>query len=212
MYIFGGGQDDIHLNNELWSYDFAARSWELKDFVGHIPQARMYHVAVLVANRMVVFGGRAHTATGFLNDLFEVELGHCRGLLCTDLRTSGTPPTHRMCSTAIYHNNNIAVFTGGSFDYLTDSHQLDLRTMRWQPISEVVSFGGRTRPTTVKWRNTLLTFGGCVHGNCYVNDFVEVELEPMSLVEMCLEYVKEKGIEFRCDDVPRQVARLLQQQ
>eukprot|EP01062_Namystynia_karyoxenos_P036374 TRINITY_DN2648_c0_g2_i1.p1 TRINITY_DN2648_c0_g2~~TRINITY_DN2648_c0_g2_i1.p1 ORF type:complete len:597 (+),score=150.73 TRINITY_DN2648_c0_g2_i1:93-1883(+) len=186
MFIYGGGQDDQTMQGDLWEFSFATHKWVPRRFTGHEPQPRMYHVAVAAAGgRMIVFGGRAQTSTGFLNDLFEINLSTFK---CEALTASGPAPTHRMCSTAVYHNHTIAIFTGGSYAYLEDSHQLDLRKMQWIPIDDV-RFGGRTRPTTVKWRNTVLTFGGCVHGNGYVNDFIELELEPMSLKQCMKQFL-----------------------
>eukprot|EP01062_Namystynia_karyoxenos_P036373 TRINITY_DN2648_c0_g1_i1.p1 TRINITY_DN2648_c0_g1~~TRINITY_DN2648_c0_g1_i1.p1 ORF type:complete len:551 (+),score=144.27 TRINITY_DN2648_c0_g1_i1:105-1757(+) len=182
MVVYGGGQDDQTMHGDLWEFVFATQKWLQRSTTGHTPQARMYHVAVMgPANRMIVFGGRADTTPGFLNDVFEIDLSN---YVCTELNPTGPVPTHRMCSTAVYHNYTLAIFTGGSYAYHEDSHQLDLRKMEWMPIDNV-RFGGRTRPTTVKWRNTVLTFGGCVHsGNGYVNDCIELELEPMSLKQL----------------------------
>eukprot|EP01064_Diplonema_japonicum_P015417 TRINITY_DN2314_c0_g1_i1.p1 TRINITY_DN2314_c0_g1~~TRINITY_DN2314_c0_g1_i1.p1 ORF type:complete len:430 (+),score=66.43 TRINITY_DN2314_c0_g1_i1:79-1290(+) len=196
MIVFGGGQDDRTLQNDLWEFNLKTSTWSEHVVTGFSPSARMYHVAVVIpGEKMIVFGGRAHTSTGFLNDVLEFSISSSSSL-CTELHPTGPPPTHRMCSTAIYHNHTVAIFTGGSFSYLDDSHQLDLRKMQWSLIEDV-TFGGRTRPTTVKWKNTVLTFGGCVHVDGYVNDFVEVELEPMSLLQTMREFILEKNLEDR---------------
>ena len=238
MFVFGGGQDDRTLWSDLWEFKLDDRTWVERDLTGVSPMARMYHVAVLLpGDKMVMFGGRAHTAAGFLNDVLEVSLtpGAATSHVLEHSPT-GTAPAHRMCSTAVYHNHTVAVFTGGSFSYLNDSHQLDLNKMHWSPIDDgmacgavisnthtltrthTVTFGGRTRPTTVKWKNTVMTFGGCVHVNgyaspfpfpfaiphttmhtpCrYVNDFVEIELEPMSLKQRMRQYILENGVQGR---------------
>eukprot|EP00756_Hemistasia_phaeocysticola_P035354 Hpha_TRINITY_DN16578_c0_g3::TRINITY_DN16578_c0_g3_i1::g.136062::m.136062 len=208
MYVYGGGQDDHTMFSDLWEFNPALEEWIERRHDGYQPQARMYHVsAVTPSGRLLVFGGRAQTQSGFLNDVFQVDL---HSFNCVKLDPAGTPPTHRMCSTAIYHNNVLAIFTGGSFAYLEDSFQLDLRSMRWEKL-EAVSLGGRTRPTTVKWQNTVLTFGGCVHGNGYVNDFVEVELEPMSLVQCVSDYIQEMGLadEVHAEPIPTRLRDML---
>eukprot|EP00756_Hemistasia_phaeocysticola_P043115 Hpha_TRINITY_DN17008_c0_g1::TRINITY_DN17008_c0_g1_i1::g.166960::m.166960 len=206
MFVFGGGQDETRMNRDLWEFNFATSKWIERHFTGHEPQERMYHVsAVGHGGRLLVFGGRAQTSTGFLNDLFEVDLSTFK---CQLLTPSGPAPTHRMCSTAVYHNHTLAIFTGGSYAYLEDSFQLDLRKMQWMPIDSI-RVGGRTRPTTVKWRNTVLTFGGCVHGNGYVNDFIELELEPMSLQQCVKQYLTEHRISLRDPAIPRGVVDFL---
>jgi len=208
MYVYGGGQDDHTMFSDLWEFNPELEEWIERRHDGYQPQARMYHVsAVTPSGRLLVFGGRAQTQSGFLNDVFQIDL---RSFTCLKLDPSGTPPTHRMCSTAIYHNNVLAIFTGGSFAYLEDSFQLDLRSMRWEKL-EALSLGGRTRPTTVKWQNTVLTFGGCVHGNGYVNDFVEVELEPMTLVQCVSDFIQEMGIaeEVQAEPIPFRLREML---
>lgn len=205
MFVFGGGQDESRMNRDLWEFNFTTSKWIERHFTGHEPQERMYHVsAVGHGGKMLVFGGRAQTSTGFLNDLFEIDLGTFK---CQLLTPSGPAPTHRMCSTAVYHNHTFAVFTGGSYAYLEDSYQLDLRKMQWMPIESRV--GGRTRPTTVKWGNTILTFGGCVHGNGYVNDFIELELEPMSLKQCVKQYLTENRITLRDPGIPKGIIDFL---
>ncbi|KAJ9462095.1 hypothetical protein DIPPA_57823 [Diplonema papillatum] len=198
MFIFGGGQDDLALNNDLWEFNQITRKWIPRRYTGHKPQERMYHVSAVNGNSMIVFGGRALTKNGFLNDLFEVNLGT---FVCRELHTSGTAPTHRMCSTAMSCNGTFAVFTGGSFAYLMDSYQLDLRRMEWKLVTNV-SFGGRTRPTTVRFKNTILTFGGCVEGTGFVNDYIEVQLKPMTLQQCLKQFVLEKNIELDPDEIP----------
>eukprot|EP01064_Diplonema_japonicum_P033511 TRINITY_DN6620_c0_g2_i1.p1 TRINITY_DN6620_c0_g2~~TRINITY_DN6620_c0_g2_i1.p1 ORF type:complete len:426 (+),score=95.80 TRINITY_DN6620_c0_g2_i1:23-1279(+) len=198
MFIFGGGQDDLTLNNDLWEFNYVIKKWVSRRYTGHIPQERMYHVSALHENKMIIFGGRAITKNGFLNDIFEINL---QRFVCRQIVASGPTPSPRMCSTAICHNGVFAVFTGGSFAYLDDSHQLDLRKMEWSKIDNFC-FGGRTRPTTVRWGNTILTFGGCVEGNGYVNDYVEVHLGPLSLQQCLKRYVIENGLELNPDEFP----------
>eukprot|EP01060_Flectonema_neradi_P030424 TRINITY_DN4421_c0_g1_i1.p1 TRINITY_DN4421_c0_g1~~TRINITY_DN4421_c0_g1_i1.p1 ORF type:complete len:436 (+),score=39.84 TRINITY_DN4421_c0_g1_i1:82-1389(+) len=198
MYIFGGGQDDKTLHRDLWEYNYKLKKWIPRRYKGYLPQERMYHVTALYDNKMIVFGGRALTSTGFLNDVFEIDLN---SFMCRELITTGSIPSHRMCSTAVCHNGFFAIFTGGSYTYLTDSHQLDLRKMEWTQINKI-SFGGRTRPTTVRWKNTILTFGGCVEGNGYVNDHIEVTLRPRSLRQCVKQYLLDANIEVNPDETP----------
>ena len=204
MFVFGGGQDDMSLNNDLWEYNSATSKWVSRRYSGHTPKERMYHVAAVNKDSMVVFGGRAAVKTGFLNDVFEVNLVD---FVSRQLKTSGPSPTQRMCSTAVCHNGVFSVFTGGSLSYLDDSYQLDLHKLEWSCIEEV-SCGGRTRPTTVRWRNKLLTFGGCVNGG-YVNDAIEVELAPRTLASYTKQFILERHIPFDPKEMPESLLALM---
>eukprot|EP01061_Rhynchopus_euleeides_P014296 TRINITY_DN24810_c0_g1_i1.p1 TRINITY_DN24810_c0_g1~~TRINITY_DN24810_c0_g1_i1.p1 ORF type:complete len:628 (+),score=216.51 TRINITY_DN24810_c0_g1_i1:167-2050(+) len=204
MFVFGGGQDDMSLNSDLWEYNSQLRKWIPRRYTGYHPKERMYHVAAVNKDSMIAFGGRAAVKTGFLNDIFEINL---HDFVCRSLKTTGPAPTQRMCSTAVCFNGVFSVFTGGSLSYLDDSYQLDLRKSEWSPI-ENISCGGRTRPTTVRWRNTLLTFGGCVNGG-YVNDCIEVELEPRSLASCAKQFILNNHIPYRPQDMPQSVLEFM---
>ncbi|KAJ9452422.1 Ras guanine nucleotide exchange factor F [Diplonema papillatum] len=195
MFVFGGGQDDpLLLHNDLWELDFSSERWIPRDYSGSIPAPRMYHVSALGdCGNLLIFGGRGSVQpsdAAFLNDTYTLNLD---SMVARKLGTAGTHPSPRMCSTAVYHSGMLAIFTGGARTYLEDSHQLDLATLRWTPLCPSIKFGGRTRPTTVKWKNTILTFGGCVTGNGYVNDVVEIEMEPMSLKQHMMHYLATSG-------------------
>eukprot|EP01059_Diplonema_ambulator_P013205 TRINITY_DN23727_c0_g2_i1.p1 TRINITY_DN23727_c0_g2~~TRINITY_DN23727_c0_g2_i1.p1 ORF type:complete len:349 (+),score=82.19 TRINITY_DN23727_c0_g2_i1:52-1047(+) len=97
MFIFGGGQDDLTLNNDLWEFNYVLKKWISRRYTGHVPQERMYHVTALHKNKMIVFGGRAITKNGFLNDMFEINLNK---FVCRQVVASGPCPSPRMCSTA----------------------------------------------------------------------------------------------------------------
>eukprot|EP01064_Diplonema_japonicum_P013587 TRINITY_DN21139_c0_g1_i1.p1 TRINITY_DN21139_c0_g1~~TRINITY_DN21139_c0_g1_i1.p1 ORF type:complete len:409 (+),score=52.18 TRINITY_DN21139_c0_g1_i1:46-1272(+) len=202
MYVFGGGQDDANnsllLFNDIWELDFETERWTACDYTGQIPVPRMYHTCVIGDhNNMILFGGRAEN--GFLNEVHELDLSRMTAKL---LPVKGTPPANRMCSTAIYHNKTLAIFTGGAFTYFEDSHQLNFETMTWDRLDSEIKFGGRTRPTTVKWNNTLITFGGCVTGNGYVNDCVEIELEPLSLRQHLFHFLADVNMKSELTHLP----------
>ena len=169
MYIFGGGQDDANqpliLFNDLWEFDICEGVWTPMDYAGTIPPPRMYHVGAMRegSSKYLIFGGRTDVdGAGFLNDVFELDVA---SFSAAEVITYGVnPPVHRMCSTALYANGVLSIFAGGAYAYLTDSHQLDLNSRTWTQINEGIAFGGRTRPTTVRWQNTVLTFGGFAGG------------------------------------------------
>jgi hypothetical protein len=186
MFVFGGGQDDHVMFADLWRLDFATQEWREITLSGPaVPCPRMYHVAVLADGpNMILFGGRAANPCSFLNDMYLIDLNKESVALAP---TTGPAPSQRMCSTAIYYNHTLAVFTGGAYSYLSDSFQIDLRRMKWEMVK--MPLGGRTRPTTVKCGDRMITFGGCVCENGYVNDTLVMTLRPMSLREICIAHL-----------------------
>ena len=200
MYVFGGGQDDSLMFNDLWELDLITERWVEASFLGNSPCPRIYHTGVMgKKGNMYIFGGRAEGTAGFLNDVYELNLVTMSSRL---LPVTGTPPGNRMCSASVIANNVMAVFCGGAYSYLEDSHQLDLETLEWKPISHKIKFGGRTRPTTVMWRNTIMTFGGCVTGNGYVNSYVEINLDPMSLKDCAITFLRTCPKRFQKKELP----------
>jgi len=200
MIIFGGGQEDNLMFSDMWSFDYAQKVWQEITLTGPcLPCPRMYHVAVMANSpTMVVFGGRAANPCAFLNDLYLINLETNEVEL---LKTTGPQPAQRMCSTAIFSNHTLAVFTGGAYSYLSDSYQIDLRKRQWEPLK--MPLGGRTRPTTVKRGDTMITFGGCVCENGYVAETLKMTMHPLTLRELCVTKLVEtsevvKSLETQC--------------
>ena len=83
-----------------------------------------------------------------------------------------------MYAAAVCYNNSLAVLTGGAFAYLSDVHQLNLRTLEWTKVDGVDMYGGRTSLSAVRWRNAIIAFGGCnsMTAGGYLNDSIEVEV------------------------------------
>jgi len=77
MIVFGGRTSNLFLN-DLFSFDLKEESWTRLDPEGEeIPSARNAHVAVLVKDRMFVFGGYNDQlgvlGNGYLNQLAEFQ-------------------------------------------------------------------------------------------------------------------------------------------
>ena len=206
MFVFGGGQDDLSLTSDLWEFNHHTKKWVSRRYTGYRPLERMYHVSAVNGHNMIVFGGRSATKKVFLGDIFEISL---TDFVCRPLVTSGTGPSERMCSTACCFNGVFAVFTGGGSTYLPDSYQLDLRKGVWSVI-ENASVGGRTRPTTVRWQNTLVTFGGCMAPG-FVNDHDEVELLPRPLKNCVKQFLLDHHIPIDPTQLPRHVLEYLRE-
>jgi hypothetical protein len=135
MTVFGGSNGN--LLNDVWVLTNAnglggTPAWTQLFPTGSSPTTRYGHTAVYdtAKNRMTIFGG--YSFSGYLNDVWV--LTHANGLggipAWTQITTTGSSPTTRYASTAIYDaaNNRMTIFAGTpdySNTYLNDVWVLD---------------------------------------------------------------------------------------
>jgi len=147
MIVFGGYNSQKKWLNEVYVYDVASDSWQLLQVTGSLPDPRVAHSAVLVDNKMVVFGG--NNVNGFINNVFKLDLST---KVWTKVNAVGTPPEGRIEHSAVVlpkssnldrHDTTIAgyymvVFGGarwhGPDGYMNDIFTFDLGTNTWKTL------------------------------------------------------------------------------
>jgi hypothetical protein len=189
MIVFGGVGEGC-ADNRVWIFDSEHFEWSNPTTAGTAPSCRMYHVAELDPehHKLLVFGGRSVTsAPTFFNDLHQLDLAT---MTWSAIEAHGAPPSHRMCAASFLRNGVLCVFLGGSLAYLKDNFEFDVNSSTWRSV--VAGPTGRTRPTAVIHNNTITLFGGCGHSQ-FLNDVVELELEPPSLRDCCRSWLRKHG-------------------
>lgn len=105
-------------------------AWNILVTRGQGPGPRDSHSAVLVGNKMIVFGGT--NGSEKVNDVHILDL---QSKEWTIPECNGIPPSPRESHTAtLVGDDKLVVFGGsgeGEANYLNDLHILDLKTMKW---------------------------------------------------------------------------------
>lgn len=109
--IVAGGYEEFGFDDEVWALSLTPPyEWVL---LGHLPAPRFEHTTVYdpVRHRLVVFGGQT-ASSGFVNDVWAMELGH--PTLWTPIATTGVAPTPRLGHVAVYDapNDRMLVYSG----------------------------------------------------------------------------------------------------
>ncbi|CAB3398872.1 unnamed protein product [Caenorhabditis bovis] len=173
-YLWGGRNDDFGASNVLHSFDPENRRWERIDVTGFVPAARDGHTAVVVENKMVLFGGFEEDAQRFSQETFIFDFDTRKW---SELKTTGTPPLWRDFHTAAAIDGVMYVFGGRSdqngqvgddelFHSSRDTYDdklmaLDLKTAHWRVVkaSGKTPLGRRSHSAWV-YNGKMFIFGG----------------------------------------------------
>lgn len=115
LLVFGGEARDT-ITDDVWTLNLTGSpGWTKLVVSGPRPAARAAHAAMYDAqrDRLLIFGGR-NAANQTLNDVWELPFGTLP-LAWHQATTTGTPPTPRAYTCAVYDSaNDRAVFVGGA--------------------------------------------------------------------------------------------------
>ncbi|KAG8177333.1 hypothetical protein JTE90_018356 [Oedothorax gibbosus] len=183
VYAFGGytpmtsDTEVAHiLFKELWKYNCASKTWQLLETTGKMPEQLASHCAVLVDNKMIVFGGtgipfgetRSNSTYSCNLDTLEWE----------EIKTTGDPPTQQYGQGMLLDGKKMYVVGGtNGFSYTMQVHCLDLTTKVWTHLdTEMKKFDWtpdpRYRHEIALHNNKIFVFGG---GTAHVSfDMVEI--------------------------------------
>jgi hypothetical protein len=137
MLVFGGDPWGSQFANQVWELTLSgAPTWTQLLPAGALPSGRNLHTAIYdpVRDVMLVFGGS--TATGRVNDLWQLTLGGTP--TWTAVAAGGTPPAGRSGHSAIYDpvRDRMVIFGGYSSQPTSDVWALSLAgTPTWSQLS-----------------------------------------------------------------------------
>lgn len=135
-------------------------AWDKLVTTGEDPGPRDSHTAVLVEQKMIIFGGT--NGSKKVNDVHVLDL-NSRVWSRPDCK--GIPPSPRESHTAtLFGDKKLVIFGGsgeGGANYLNDIHVLDLKTMWW---TSPQIYGDipvpRDSHSAVAVENKLIVYGG----------------------------------------------------
>jgi len=97
--------------NDLWTYTVATDKWAKLSISG-VPSARQGHSAVVIGDRMLIFGGQ-NAQQQTLNDLYSYSLSR---KVWTQLEPSGVSPLARMSQSAAVVGSTMLVYGGALYN------------------------------------------------------------------------------------------------
>ena len=168
IYLWGG-RNDNRADNTLYCFDTVSRQWLARPAVtGCIPGARDGHTAVVINDKMYIFGGYEEIMERFSNDIYVLDL---KTYVWKYQQAGGTPPSWRDFHSAIGLDNKMFVF-GGRSDLSGPNHSqqeiycnvimyFDVSTNTWvKPETSGTPPKGRRSHSSFVYNNEIYIFGG----------------------------------------------------
>jgi hypothetical protein len=164
LIVYGGAQDNLYATNDTWAYSLTGGGWS---FLGQGPHTLQSHTAVFdpIANRMIVFGGRADGVAQ--NSVYSLSLTGTP--TWSGISPTGTGPVGLYQHTAIFDvpRNRMIVYGGSTeFTGLMGDTIWVLSLAGTPSWSQLIASGARP---PARWqhtavfdapRNRMLVFGG----------------------------------------------------
>ncbi|VDO86832.1 unnamed protein product [Heligmosomoides polygyrus] len=171
-YLWGGRNDDYGASSTLHEFDPVLLRWRIVPVEGRVPPARDGHSAVVVGDRMFLFGGFEEDLQRFSQETYVFDFLTNRW---SEFNTTGQPPLWRDFHTAVAIDSKMYIF-GGRSDYTGQVSEtfhstrdmyderlkaLDLRTGEWSdPICNGVGPTGRRSHSAWTYGGKMYIFGG----------------------------------------------------
>eukprot|EP00761_Pharyngomonas_kirbyi_P012479 gb/GECH01012506.1/.p1 GENE.gb/GECH01012506.1/~~gb/GECH01012506.1/.p1 ORF type:complete len:327 (+),score=72.06 gb/GECH01012506.1/:1-981(+) len=165
-YIFGG--EDGEYFNDLNKFDMNTNTITTIQPAGSAPSPRAYHTAVVLKNKMYIFGGECPVddtdedpQRQYYNDIYEYDIAQNKWSKIDPDPSSYTPPA-RYGHTAVIHNNKSMVVFGGTNDrLLNDVLKFTFSSKKWEVIEcKGVVPSPRYGHSAVVYKHIMLVFGG----------------------------------------------------
>lgn len=207
-------------NNQLLIYDTEKGEWTNPKCKGDVPLPRAASAVARIDSDVFLFGGRHRTTR--MNDL------HCLDLLTLtwtgELRTVGCLPCGRSWHSLTALSNQ-RLFLYGGFDPnnvpLSDGWILSIPTLSWCKLDYLPLNRPRLWHTAnLSSEEEIVIFGGCHNNildytlnNKVSGEIVLIQLQPYSLLRLCLDEVYSKKSETQefWEELPQSLCHWLQE-
>lgn len=162
---------------DLWIFDLETLLWSQPAIQGTPPEARSYHTASLIGDKLLIFGGKARKQ--WFNDVTMLDFPS-RSWNPINLAGGSGGGIGRAYHTATVIQDQFVCVVGG-YDGTTmckDIALIDLSCMRWLSYSKTDMLRCKHTTNLMPSGNVLLSFGGH-DGRSFLNTTARMDLEPI---------------------------------
>nr|CAD7267602.1 unnamed protein product [Timema shepardi]CAD7418290.1 unnamed protein product [Timema poppensis] len=170
LYSFGGynpfiPDDDPSIRNdsewletkplfkELWSFNFATRTWKSIQCKGEVPRELASNAVLLEGNTLMVYGGAGYPFGSFSsNKLYVCNVGDYGQMQLVETR--GSKPLKQYGQALVLHGTHLYTVGGTTgYEFTADVHRLDLSTGVWEDVH--TCSGGLSEMPEGRYRHEL---------------------------------------------------------
>jgi len=147
IILFGGTPDGSSGLNDLYFLFLDTFTWAEVKTKGPIPMGRYRHSAVIIEDKMYIFGGYRSKC---LNDLHVLNL---ETLTWSEPNCIGEAPSARSSHSVCNVGKKMILFGGSGARYSNELFSLDTTTMKWTKHDVIGT------PPSERWCHTMCSFG-----------------------------------------------------
>ncbi|GAM27489.1 hypothetical protein SAMD00019534_106650 [Acytostelium subglobosum LB1] len=147
LILFGGTPDGSSGLNDLFFLYLDSLQWVEVKTKGFAPMGRYRHSAIIIEDKMYVFGGYRSKC---LNDLHVLDL---KTMTWSEPQQKGDPPSARSSHSVCMVGKRMILFGGSGARYSNELFSLDTITMRWRKHDILGT------PPSERWCHTMCSFG-----------------------------------------------------
>ncbi|KAA8536732.1 hypothetical protein F0562_029210 [Nyssa sinensis] len=174
MVIFGGsGEGEANYLNDLHVLDLKTMRWTSPEVKGNIPVPRDSHTAVVVGNKLFVYGGDC--GDRYQGDVNMLDMNT---QTWSRLGIQGFSPGVRAGHAAVNIGTKVYIIGGvGDKQYYNDVWVLDVSTCLWTQLEiRGQQPQGRFSHTAVVTETDIAVYGGCGEDERPLNELVVLQL------------------------------------
>lgn len=206
MYVFAGkcgGRNSNKRLQDLWVFNFAAKTWtEVEQYGDEVP-ARSAHAAFTCGRRMFMFGGR-NVRGECCEDIFHFSYDTRHW---TKVDTTHSLLFGRARHSVVIHNGRVVIFGGwNGKKKLNDLifFYMDSETSELVHDPMDVCPSRRECHVAVTCVDTMVVFGGRFRGN-FMEDTCELDLGSKRLKDYCRDWLLAANVTPTAPQVPKRV-------
>ncbi|KAK6104668.1 Kelch motif family protein [Brugia pahangi] len=174
MIIFGGIDQNFSTPDHIDVFNFKSQKWIKWSVTGKLPEAREFHTACVIGNKMYIFGGVGVPMYELQISFLNLETRHWE-----QQNVTGVIPCGRKNHSAWVYRDKMYIFGGCLQDesyHFGTIHEFDPKTSVWRRLKPggLVGPCNRQEQQVAVIGNRVFIFGGLASYNNLPNAFVRI--------------------------------------